>query len=140
MLVLSDSEEVRELTAAHGFVAEPEPEPRDGSPLGLNTLVDHGLARLQERGAGAVLVLMSDLPRLQPDDLGQLVDALRQHDCVIAPDLRQQNTNALALRLAATLGPFQTAFGGGDSFARHLPAQPRARPAHCHPAYAGAGL
>ena len=121
VLVLSDSEEVRELTTEHGFVAEPEPEPRsDGSPLGLNTLVDHGLARLQERGAGAVLVLMSDLPRLQPDDLGQLVDALRQHDCVIAPDLRQQNTNALALRLAATPGPFQTAFGSGDSFARHL--------------------
>lgn len=119
VLVLSDSEEVRELTTEHGCIAEPEPS-SDGSPLGLNTLVDHGLARLQERGAGAGLVLMSDLPRLQPDDLGQLVDALRQHDCVIAPDLRQQNTNALALRLAATPGPFQTAFGSGDSFARHL--------------------
>lgn len=119
VLVLSDSKEVAALTEEHGFIAEPEPR-SDGSPPGLNTLVDHGLARLQERGVGAVLVLMSDLPRLQPDDLGQLVDALRQHDCVIAPDLRQQNTNALALRLAATPGPFRTAFGSGDSFARHL--------------------
>lgn len=121
VLVLSDSAEVRGLAQQHGHLGEPEPalpSPTLSRPL-LGSVVDAGLLRLRERGAVSALVLMSDLPRLQPAELQAMLALLTEHDCVIAPDLRQQNTNALALRLADQL-PLTTAFGSGESFAHHL--------------------
>lgn len=118
VLVLSDSAEVRSLAARFDHIGEAEPATTSTHPP-LGSVVDGGLLRLRERGAAAALVLMSDLPRLQPEDVGQILALLQTHDCVIAPDLRRQNTNALALRFGAA-PPLPTAFGSGDSFARHL--------------------
>lgn len=120
VLVLSDSDEVLELAARYGRTGEREGAPRAGPerPL-LGALVDAGLERVLQHGARAALILMSDLPRVDAADLSRLVALLREHDCVIAPDLREQNTNALALRLAPEHS-LQTAFGTGDSFRLHL--------------------
>ncbi|MFO0580559.1 MAG: 2-phospho-L-lactate guanylyltransferase [Polyangia bacterium] len=124
VLVLSDSDEVLELAARYGRTGEREPE-GEGNPRAeperplLGALVDAGLARVHQHGARAALILMSDLPRIDAADLSRLVALLREHDCVIAPDLREQNTNALALRLAPEHS-LQTAFGTGDSFRLHL--------------------
>lgn len=120
VLILSDSEEVLRFSQQYGIAAERElspllPERRPGERLGA--IVDDGLCRLERRGAKAALVLMSDLPLIDGEDLGRVVSLLRENDCVIAPDLREQNTNALALRTSCLKA---TAFGTGNSFARHL--------------------
>lgn len=118
VLVLSDSDEVLELAARYGRTGAREPEAPPARPL-LGALIDAGLGCVLAQGARAALILMSDLPRVDAADLTQLVALLRQHDCVIAPDLREQNTNALALRLDPPLD-LQTSFGSGDSFRLHL--------------------
>ena len=121
-------DEVLELAARYGRTGERETEPagsREGEPRAeperplLGALVDEGLQRVRRYGARAALILMSDLPRIDAADLSRLVALLREHDCVIAPDLREQNTNALALRLVPEHS-LQTAFGTGDSFRLHL--------------------
>lgn len=117
VLVLSDSEEVLQALSRRGVCAELElaEVPRTSlSPLGA--IIDDGLVRLERRGARSALVLMADLPLLVPADLAEVTALLLQHDGVIVPDLREQNTNALALRLGRHP---HTAFGTGDSFRRH---------------------
>lgn len=117
-LLLSDSDDVMRLVQRPGQHAERERSGPYTGPL-LSAIIDDGLSRLVERGARAAIVLMSDLPRIEVAELLRLVELLREHDCVIAPDLREQNTNALALRLGLA-HPLRTAFGSGDSFARHV--------------------
>lgn len=117
-LLLSDSDEVLQRVQRKGQHAERERNGAYSGPL-LAAIIDDGLLRLQSRGARAAIVLMSDLPRIDVAELQRLVELLREHDCVIAPDLREQNTNALALRLGLE-PPLRTAFGSGDSFARHV--------------------
>ena len=116
ILVLSDSQEVLELAREHGCSAELELQHPPQGPL-LGAIIDDGLSRLRQRGAGAAIVLMSDLPLLGSDDVNTFVSLLHDHDCVLAPDLREQNTNALGLRLSHS---FPTAFGTGDSFRLHV--------------------
>jgi 2-phospho-L-lactate guanylyltransferase len=70
----------------------------------------------EARAAGA-LVVMSDLPRIVPADVARMVTLLDEHQQVIAPDERDEGTNALAVRLADRP---PTCFGHADSFARHL--------------------
>ncbi len=116
ILVLSDSEQVLQWAKKYDVCAEPEPALLHAAwPLGA--IIDDGLLRLQQKGAQAALVLMSDLPLLDTAEVTQLLSLLGGCDMVIAPDLREQNTNALALRLG---GHMPTAFGSGDSFIRHL--------------------
>lgn len=118
VLVLSDSDEVLELAQRHGCHGERELGLAGEGPL-LGAIVDDGLLRLSTRGARSALVLMSDLPLLAAADLQALVSLLADHDCVIAPDLRETNTNALGLRLDGARRA-ATAFGSGDSFRLHV--------------------
>jgi 2-phospho-L-lactate guanylyltransferase len=78
--------------------------------------VDHGLDEVQRRGAGAAVVLVSDLPEVTQDDVALLVGALSRFDVAIAQDRGGEHTNALALRLVKR---FPTSFGAADSFRRH---------------------
>lgn len=120
VLVLSDSEEVLQLLHRRGVCAERELAERSRTGQAalapLAAIIDDGLSRLQQLGARSALVLMADLPLLVPGDLAEVTALLHQHDGVIVPDLREENTNALALRLGRHP---QTAFGTGDSFRRH---------------------
>lgn len=115
VLVLSDSHEVLQVAQQHGVHGELQLArlPADSA---LGAIVDDGLVRLQRRGVAAALVAMSDLPLATSEDFSRVLTLLQDHDWVIAPDLREQNTNALALRLGT---PIATAFGSGDSFRRH---------------------
>lgn len=90
---------------------------RDPQPgASLATLMDWALQQATQRGAARALILMADLPKLEPRDLEAVCAALDQHDCVLVPDRRGRSTNALGLRL-----PFagSTAFGHAESFAQH---------------------
>ncbi len=114
VLVISDSEAVLTVAQQHGAAGVRESVA--AAPRTLGAIVDEGLDILESRGAQAALILMSDLPQLHPAELSQLLGFLQTHDYVVAPDRREQNTNALALRLA---GRSSTAFGSGDSFRLH---------------------
>ena len=118
VLVLADGAEVAALANRHGAVAlrDPGPEP-------LGALVDAGLAAVAARGASSALVLMSDLPRLVPHDVLELLDLVDRCDVAVAPDRHGAGTGALALCPPAGL---RTCFGHGDSFRRHLLAAQRA--------------
>ena len=65
---------------------------------GLNAALGLAACYAADRGARAIVVLPSDLPRIATDDVKALVAALgRSSSCVIAPDEQEEGTNALAL-------------------------------------------
>lgn len=112
--VITSDDATGALAEAAGAIVLP-----DEAPPPLGRIVDAALLGVARRGASAALVLMSDLPRLEPDDIAAMADLLGAHDLVVAPNLEEDGTNALGLALPAT-GP--TSFGLGDSFRRHLAA------------------
>jgi 2-phospho-L-lactate/phosphoenolpyruvate guanylyltransferase len=86
---------------------------------GLNAALALACRYAADRGARAVAVLPSDLPKVTAEDIKALVAALGSGPgCVIAPDQQEQGTNALAL---APPAPDFFRFGP-DSFQAHLQA------------------
>ncbi len=110
--VVSDSEEVRQMAQRLGMTTLTDTTTK----AHLGDVVDHALTELTDLGATRVVVCMSDLPSLTSAEIARIVRELDDADCVIVPDLAQQGTNVLGLRLPhfAT-----TCFGHEDSFARH---------------------
>jgi 2-phospho-L-lactate guanylyltransferase len=83
---------------------------------GLNAALTQAGQAAREGGAEAVLVLPTDLPLLSAADVATLASqAQGERMMVVAPDRREQGTNALLVRPPDAV-PF--AFGEG-SFARH---------------------
>lgn len=89
-----------------------DPEPN----LSLAALMDWALAQATLRGASRALIVMADLPAIEPSDIEAVCASLDAHDCVLVPDRRGQSTNALGLRLPF---PGRTAFGHAESLAEH---------------------
>jgi 2-phospho-L-lactate guanylyltransferase len=84
---------------------------------GLNAALSLACRYAADRGARAIAVLPSDLPKVTGDDVKALVEKLSPAPCcVIAPDQQEQGTNALAL------APPEADFFrfGPDSFQAHL--------------------
>jgi 2-phospho-L-lactate guanylyltransferase len=109
--VVTDGDDVAELGRSLGALVV-----RDAASPPLGAIVDAALADLGDRGAGGALVLMSDLPLLAAGDVQGLVAAMRGLDVVVAPDLRDEGTNALGL---TPPGRLRTSFGTRDSARRH---------------------
>jgi 2-phospho-L-lactate guanylyltransferase (CobY/MobA/RfbA family) len=65
------------------------------------------------------LVLMADLPRIEPRDVAEILAALDEHDLVLVRDHLGCHTNALAIAPPTAMG---TRFGRADSFEAHLAA------------------
>lgn len=87
-----------------------------GSPH-LNRALRQAAQSVERRGATAVLVLPSDLPRLESEDVSAMLAMAGEPPVmVIAPDRRSEGTNAL---LTAPPGSIGYAFGP-SSFQRHL--------------------
>jgi 2-phospho-L-lactate guanylyltransferase len=119
VLVLTDGEDVARVADEFGA------HTRRDTPgaASLAAVVDAGLMEVAMRGASAAIVLMADLPRLEPHDVHHLVRALVRADVVIAADVHGTGTNALGVRLAHgdhERVPFRTGFGSGRSFAFHV--------------------
>ena len=87
-----------------------------GTATRLGDVVDHALARLAAEGAGAALVVMSDLPNLDPESIDRMIDELAGADVVVAPDVDGLGTNALAMAPPTRM---PTCFGNVDSAPRH---------------------
>jgi 2-phospho-L-lactate guanylyltransferase len=102
VLVVAGSEEVSEMAAAWG--ADVLLEPREE---GQNAAAERGVKRAVEGGAGAVLLLSSDLPLVTADAVRGLLDSvvrLRPPVVVAVPAIGRGGTNALYLRPPAAIG------------------------------------
>lgn len=111
VLVLTDGDTVERLALDRGALVL-----RDAGPLPLASLIDAGLGALWGLGVERAVVLMADLPFVDAAALSTIVNLLDDTDAVVAPDHRNEGTNALAVRLPAP----KTQFGHDDSLKRHL--------------------
>jgi len=84
---------------------------------GLNPALEEGRARALAGDASALLVLPADLPLLDAEDVGAVLDAAGDGPgVVVSPDGTRSGTNALLIRPPDAL-PF---LFGPDSFEAHL--------------------
>lgn len=131
-VVISADPQVMQIAKDHGLAAVPEidaafDEPDNGPEPRLDRSSDHSLNRALEQatawaiaqGATSVLVLPADLPLLTLAEVRGLWEASQQlyasQAMVIAPDGREEGTNALLMRPP---GVMRYQFGPG-SFRRH---------------------
>ena len=114
VLVATGGDDVASVAGAHGAHVLP-----DGAPGSLAQVVDRALAEVASRGAATALVLMADLPRIEPRDVTALLAALDGHDVALVRDHLGRHTNALAVSPPAAM---PTCFGREDSFAAHCAA------------------
>lgn len=113
-LVTTDGDDVAQLAVRYRASVVRDAGAR---PARLARIVDAALEHARARGATHAIVLMGDLPLVQPRDLAELVHALRTHPVVIVPDAQRRGTGALGLSLSE---PPRTCFGNPDSFMRHV--------------------
>jgi 2-phospho-L-lactate guanylyltransferase len=86
------------------------------APGGMNNALRQAQLALRNAGATRMLMVSSDLPLLQPEDLQCLAAALSAGAIAIAPDRARQGTNGIGLLAAMD---FDFSFGP-NSFQRHL--------------------
>jgi 2-phospho-L-lactate guanylyltransferase len=102
VLVVAGSEEVAALATKWGAEVLLEPWPE-----GQNVAAMRGINRAMEAGAGAVLVLSSDLPLVTADAVRELLQAAARHESPVAlaaPAVGRGGTNALYLRPPDAIG------------------------------------
>ena len=112
VLVVAGGEEVSEIAASWG--ADVLLEPREE---GQNIAAERGLKRAVEGGAGAVLLLSSDLPLVTEVAIRKLLDSaarLKPPVAIAVPAIGRGGTNALYLRPPTAIGMHF----GDDSLAR----------------------
>ena len=112
VLVVTGSDEVADLAASWG--AEVLLEPREE---GQNVAAERGRKRAEQGGAGAVLLLSSDLPLVTPEAVRALlasVARLKPPVAVAVPAIGRGGTNALYLAPPDAVG----LHFGDDSLAR----------------------
>ena len=114
VLVVSACPLARRLARAHGAGTVADPG------RGLDAAVRAGVRACLAQGAGAVVVLASDLPLLSADELARLCG--RRAGMVICRDRHGGGTNAL--KLARPLG-FRFAYGPGSAAAHRAEARRR---------------
>ncbi len=82
----------------------------------INLAIRFGIARIVKHGAGAVLVIPSDIPQLSPEAVLGAVDAVAvSHSLAVIQARQDRGTNLLACR-PATMVPLCF---GPDSFEKH---------------------
>lgn len=118
VVIASDEHEAFMRGQRMGASALPDPVPR----VPFASVLDRALAHAHAQGALRALIVMADLPWVQPRDLSELIAALDRHPTdahplVIAPDQNRRGIGALACVLPAPL-PMQ--LGHRDSLARTL--------------------
>lgn len=94
----------------------------EGTPRGLNGAVALGTDAASRLGATTVLVVLSDVPLVQPGDVDDLLRRAPAHGGLVVPSKEGTGTNAM-LRTPPTV--FPSCFGG-RSLERHVAAAERA--------------
>jgi 2-phospho-L-lactate guanylyltransferase len=111
VVVVSRDAEALALAREHGAFALTEDAPAD---LNQAIVTTRNLAIAEK--ARSLLVLASDLPLVQPEDIQRVATAADSANAVIVPDRRAEGTNALLLSPPDLIEP---AFGV-QSFQRHI--------------------
>jgi 2-phospho-L-lactate/phosphoenolpyruvate guanylyltransferase len=123
VLVATDGDDVDEIAQRAGasVLRDQGDAPNKGTrrPRTLAAVVDRALHVVAARGASAAVVLMADLPLLEPEDVDTLTDALTDYDIVLVRDHLGRHTNALAVAPPTAI---ETCFGRKESFAEHCAA------------------
>jgi 2-phospho-L-lactate guanylyltransferase len=114
VLVATGGEDVASLAMSHGAHVL-----RDRGAGTLADVVDRALGEVASRGATMAVVLMADLPRIEAEDVGELLAAVCENDVALVCDHLGRHTNALALSPPTAMA---TCFGREDSFAAHCAA------------------
>lgn len=126
-----------EAGVAGGIVVSPDPallsiadccgfQPLAEQDEGLNTAVEQAMRSAIRQGAGAVLILPTDLPDLSPNDVVAMARAGRHGPrVVLAPDWRGRGTNGLLVRPPGRI-PFR--FGEDSALRHHTAAYERGIP------------
>lgn len=91
--VVSDSSEVRDYAERLGTV----PLSDDPGQRGLAHVVDTASEEVERRGAGSLVICMSDLPFVSGRDIDEVVETLTACSAVFVPDETNRGTNVLAL-------------------------------------------
>jgi 2-phospho-L-lactate guanylyltransferase len=112
VLVATDGDDVASVAVSRGAEVV-----RDHGAGSLAGVVDLALENVASRGGASAIVLMADLPRIEPRDVKALLAALLDHDVALVHDHEGHHTNALALSPPTCM---RTCFGRADSFAAHL--------------------
>jgi len=116
VLVLTDDAAVADAARSSGArVRERKPDP------GLNPAIDEAAEELEQQGYDALLVVLGDLPLLQPADVDAVIEAGREHAVVIVP--AEDGGTAMLLRRPPTLMPAR--FGPESSQAHDTAARER---------------
>jgi 2-phospho-L-lactate/phosphoenolpyruvate guanylyltransferase len=110
-LVVSACSEARAQASACGAMIIEEQ-----APAGLNNALRQAQFALRDSGVTRMLMVSSDLPLLQSEDLECLAAASSAGAIAIAPDRNRQGTNGIGLHAAMD---FDFSFGP-NSFQRHL--------------------
>ncbi|MEA4812124.1 MAG: 2-phospho-L-lactate guanylyltransferase [Anaerolineaceae bacterium] len=87
----------------------------ENRPSSLNQAVRQGMEFIEANGAGSVLVLPTDLPRLRPEAIISLKNEIPEQGVLIVPDHCYKGTNALGM---SRPGLIQASFGN-NSFHQH---------------------
>jgi 2-phospho-L-lactate guanylyltransferase len=95
----------------------------EGEPRGLNAAVGLGTDAARTLHASTVLVVLSDIPLIEPEDVDELISRSPQQGALLVPCKDGTGTNAM-IRTPPTL--FQPCFGG-RSLERHVAAAERQR-------------
>ncbi len=114
ILVATDGSDVADLAASRGAAVL-----LDEGGGSLAAVIDRALVDVARRGASSAIVLMADLPRIEPRDVHLVLAALEGHDVVLVRDHLGHHTNALAMAPPTAMG---TCFGRPDSFEAHMKA------------------
>ncbi len=115
LVVTADATLAARARLAGAFVVD------EGSPRGLNAAVALGTGAALDLGARGVVVVLSDVPLLRPDDVDEVVDRTPAHGALVVPSKEGFGTNALVRRPGSIFGPCF----GGRSLQRHLAAAER---------------
>lgn len=87
----------------------------EGRRRGLNKGVRLAIARAEQDGVSAVLIIHADLPLVTPEEIDRFLRASESYQVAIGPSKDGGGTNALFLELPSTIRP---AFGR-NSFKKH---------------------
>lgn len=88
----------------------------EGEPRGLNGAVTLGTDAALRMGASSVLVVLSDIPLVQADDIDELVNRAPDRGALVVPSKEGTGTNAMLRRPPTVFGPCF----GGRSLERHV--------------------
>lgn len=118
IVVVSADPQLTERARAAGAIALDE-----GAPRGLNGAVAFGTDAALRLRAATVLVVLSDIPLLDPTDVDEILAWTPARGALLVPDKEGTGTNAIVRRPGAVFPPCF----GGRSLERHVMAAERRR-------------